>query len=149
MIQNKFELAKHSKGCMGRRVRYDWNWKDFLFNSFRIFSCLFCCIKNRPMNVKNRLRFYDKGEQKFIKEFDALTFAKSIRNLNNLVEAMLDDDEKIMVKYQKVNVITPESDSEHEDKQGKEEVPKLFSQKQNKEVHTLRISTFMVRYFLK
>ena len=101
------------------------------------------------MNVKNRLRFYDKGEQKFIKEFDALTFAKSIRNLNNLVEAMLDDDEKIMVKYQKVNVITPESDSEVEDKEGKEEVPKLFSQKQNKEVHTLRITTFMVRYVQK
>ena len=63
------------------------------------------------MNIKNRLKLYHKGEDKFIKEFDAVHFAKSIRNLNTLVEAMLGDNEKFMVKYQKCNVIAPDSDS--------------------------------------
>jgi len=53
------------------------------------------------MNVKRRLELYNRGEEKFAKEFDAVYYAKSLRNLNTLMVSMLDDSEKFMANYQK------------------------------------------------
>jgi len=78
------------------------------------------------LNAKNRVKLFHKGERKFTKEFDAVHYAKSIRNLNTLVASMLDDNEKFMVKYQKSNLITLES-SDSSNGSDEDDIPKLYS----------------------
>mmetsp|Transcript_7776 Transcript_7776/g.6873 ORF Transcript_7776/g.6873 Transcript_7776/m.6873 type:complete len:203 (+) Transcript_7776:1003-1611(+) len=100
------DLAKKAHNRMRRRLRYDWNLADFIYNSFSFLSCLcFCIKKKRPMNVKDRHKLYKKGEEKFTKEFDAVYYAKSLRNLNTLVNSLLDDSEKFMINFQRRNAI--------------------------------------------
>ena len=130
---------------MRRRVKFDWKISDFIFNLFSSLSCLFCWIKKRKsLNVKKRFELYEKGEEKFIKEFDAVQFAKSMRNLNTLVTSMMDDSERVMIKYQKCNVISLSSGDEGNgsDGIGKNEIPKLFTK--NKQSHKTGVDNFMV-----
>jgi len=98
------------------------------------------------LNAKNRVKLFHKGERKFTKEFDAVHYAKSIRNLNTLVASMLDDNEKFMVKYQKSNLITLEgSNTESSVGSDEDEIPKLYSKMNRKTKHKIKIDEFMVK----
>jgi len=134
---------------MRQRVRYDWKITDFIFNFFRLFSFLFCCInkKKNKLNVKKRLELYDKGETKFIKDFDAVYYARSIRNLTTLVTSMIDQNERFMISYQKTNAISLDSSttSSHSD-ENYDGVPKLFAKEKKKLEHRNRVDEFMVNY---
>ena len=58
---------------------------------------------------------------------------------------MMDDSERVMIKYQKCNVICPSSESEgsSSDGGGKGDIPKLFNK--NKFSHKIEVDNFMVR----
>ena len=57
---------------------------------------------------------------------------------------MMDDSERVMIKYQKCNVICLSSESEgsSSDGGGKDEIPKLFHK--NKLTHQTEVDNFMV-----
>ena len=62
---------------------------------------------------------YEKGLDKFTKELDIEYYAKSLRNLQTMVSAMMDDSERFISKFQHCNSLTllgldTESDSEDE-----------------------------------
>ncbi|CAI2386664.1 unnamed protein product [Moneuplotes crassus] len=138
---NLEEVATKAHNRMRSRIRYDWNLSDFLVNLCSLFSCCFCrCIKRR-------YELFEKGEKKFIKEFDAVYYARNMRNLNTLVTSMMDDSEKVMITYQKQNAIPAESDetSENED-ENFDDVPKMFSSKILKQKHIEKIDFFMREY---
>eukprot|EP00343_Euplotes_focardii_P001167 CAMPEP_0205800820 /NCGR_PEP_ID=MMETSP0205-20121125/2604_1 /ASSEMBLY_ACC=CAM_ASM_000278 /TAXON_ID=36767 /ORGANISM="Euplotes focardii, Strain TN1" /LENGTH=202 /DNA_ID=CAMNT_0053064541 /DNA_START=1333 /DNA_END=1938 /DNA_ORIENTATION=+ len=98
------------------------------------------------MNVKNRYKLYQKGEDKFTEEFDAIYYAKSIRNLNTLVSSLLDDSEKFMIRFQKCNTITLKSGSDNDSNSDGNEAPKLFSKLGAKALHKIKIDEFMRKY---
>lgn len=99
------------------------------------------------MNLKNRLRLYDKGEEKFIQEFDAVKFTKSMRNLQTLVTSMIDDNEQFMIPYQKRHTIPLNSDFSNTDESDFEKIPKIFDTEQMKKLHMARVDDFMVLAF--
>ena len=136
---------------MKRRARYDWKFSDFFYNLFNFL--IFCCCVNmkNKLNVKKRFDIYEKGEEKFIKDFDAVDYADNMRNLKALLTSLMDDSEKLMVKYQKSKVISltsENSSSEESDGGGKssEEIPKLFSSKTRRLMHLAKLEKLMVNF---
>ena len=132
---------------MRRRVRYDWKITDFIYSFLGVFSHIFHCWINKKnkLNIKTRLEVFHKGKIKFSKEFDAVNFARSIRNLKTLVSSLMDDSEKFMIPYQKCNSISLYSDTSSEWRdQNYDEVPKLFSKSSEKIYHEHRIDKFIV-----
>jgi hypothetical protein len=80
-----------------------------------------------------------------MKEFDAIYFAKSIRNLKMIIVSMMDDSERFIASYQKVNALDFDGDmtDSHSD-DVYEDIPKMFDKPTDKEQHTKKISEFMV-----
>ena len=59
---------------------------------------------------------------------------------------MLDDNEKFMMKYQKSNLLTLESnESENSSECNEDEIPKLNSKMNRKTKHRILIDKFIVR----
>ena len=128
---------------MKRKLKYDWKIIDFIYNLFRIFSLLcFCCKRKNTLNIRKRLELYDRGEAKFIKEFDAVYYAKSIRNLTTLVTSMIDENERFMITYQKCNSIPLESDTSSSNSDKNDAIPKTFDKERLK--HQKKVNDFMV-----
>lgn len=58
---------------------------------------------------------YEQGVDKFVKEFDAHYYARSLRNLKVMIASLMDDSERFMAVYQHRNTISLlKSDSESE-----------------------------------
>lgn len=134
---------------MKRRVRYDWKITDFVFNFFRFLSLsCYCCMRNKTsLHLRNRLKLFDKGETKFIKEFDAMHYARTMRNLATLVTSMIDENEQFMIKYQKSNALSLLSDTTSSFSDDNfESIPKAFARKNRKKIHKAKIHDFMVRF---
>ncbi|CAI2375893.1 unnamed protein product [Moneuplotes crassus] len=134
---------------MRKRVKYDWKIWDYIFNLFRCFSFAFycCCKDKRSLNLRNRLKLYDNGEEKFNKELDVVSFIRTYRDLSTLVTSMVDENEKFMITYQKSNSISFQRDtSESSNDENYEAVPKLFSRRRQKELHRDKVDNFMKIY---
>jgi hypothetical protein len=54
---------------------------------------------------------FERGEDKFINEFDAIKFVKMSRNLKMIVASMMNDDQRFIASYQKINTIAYDSKS--------------------------------------
>ena len=132
---------------MRNRVKYDWKITDFIFTFFRSFSCIFfcCCRSKNKFHLRKKQEIYEKGETKFIKEFDAVYYARCMRNMNTLVTSMMDESERFMITYQKCNSISLYSDttSSHSD-ENYDGVPKLYSNEKKKLRHKAKVDDFMV-----
>ena len=101
--------------------------------------------KKNPLNLKKRLELYDKGETKFIKEFDAVYYARSIRNLTTLVTSMIDENERFMIAYQKCHSIPLDSDTTSSfSDENYDGIPKVFSKEKKKLQHKAKVDDFMV-----
>jgi hypothetical protein len=48
---------------------------------------------------------FNKGENKFIKEFDAVRFVRMTRNLKMIVSSIMNDSQRFIASYQKINTI--------------------------------------------
>lgn len=133
---------------MKHRYKYDWNIKDFLYNLFRSFSCLFSCLLKRKnsFNLKNRLTLYDRGEEKFIQEFDAVYYARNMRNIKAIAKSFQTNMKEFMLMYQKANCISLTSDSDDEPSEGFYDiVPPRFASEDQKRNAEDKIDKFMVR----
>ena len=68
----------------------------------------------------------------FAQEFDAVYFARSLRNLKMLVSSLMDDSERFLSVYQQFNAINLsswDSDSDSSD-DPHNKIPKLLSSKE-------------------
>jgi hypothetical protein len=130
---------------MQSRTRFDWKLTDLVYNFLVLFKPSCCLRKQAQPNIHSRYELFKKGEAKLMKEFDAIYFAKSMRNLNMIIASMMDDSERFMASYQKVNALNFDGDmtDSHSDDVG-QDIPKMFEKSTDKEQHTKKISEFMV-----
>lgn len=140
MLKSRDILSSSAHSAMKRRMRYDWKITDFLYT---FISPLCCCCRSRKLGVSTRHKLHKMGEDKFIKEFDAVYYANSMRNLNTLVSSLMDDSERFMITYQKSNCLSLSQESGDSSDPGGFELPKIF-QKKRKKQHIARIDDFMV-----
>ncbi|CAI2373165.1 unnamed protein product [Moneuplotes crassus] len=134
---------------MRNRLRYDWKISDYLFNLINFISFTFCCcFKDKSkLHAKTRLKLYRRGEQKYIKEFDAVGYAKSMRAMSTLINSLMDEKEKFMLAYQKINTIPTENESDTSDSEDAySKVPSLFSNEAKRAEHKHKVEKFMADY---
>lgn len=143
--QFKDTLGGDTLTKMKNRFKYQWKFSDFAF-SF-IAPCMKLCKKeeNKRLTFMKRHGLYEKGEEKFVKEFDAINFARSMRVLRTLVSSMMDDSERVLTVYQKnhsIPVISEDSSSHSE--RDYDEVPELYTNQLRKNDHIEKVNRFMV-----
>ena len=115
----------------------------------------FCFLSNElEESVESMLQIYTqdifyfkKGEEKFSKEFDVVEFARTQRKLKMLMHSLMDESERFLAPYQKLNAISilSESDSSHSDDPNYTKIPKLLSKAEIKQKHALVVDKFFVR----
>ncbi|CAI2382433.1 unnamed protein product [Moneuplotes crassus] len=148
LIKPNEVLANKAHKAMKRRMRYHWKVSDFVYNFFSPITWLLCgCwMKKNRLNAHTRMKLYEKGEAKFLNEFDAVYYARCMRNLNTLVGSLMDDSERFMITYQKTNCISADGETEsgYSD-DNYDGVPKMFA-KAKKRQHQVKVDDFMERY---
>ena len=105
--------------------------------------------KKRPYGLYNRYKLHEKGLDKYVEEFDAEYYAKSLRHLKVLIATILDDSERFMTVYQHCNALTlvgsdTESDSENE---AVKDMPSYLSKTNKSLKHRANINEFLQGYF--
>ena len=129
---------------MKRRYRYSYNIFDYIYNLTWPVS-LIPCRKHNLLSLYNRYKLLKKGEDKYIKEFDAVYFARSLRNLKMLVASLMDDSERFLSTYQHFNTIKLGLDSNgNSSSDSHSRIPKLLSSKNCRLKHEKWIDDFMV-----
>ena len=56
--------------------------------------------------------YFKKGEEMFAKEFDVVEFTRTQRRLKMLMHSLMDESERFLAPYQKLNAISLLSDSD-------------------------------------
>ena len=81
--------------------------------------------------------FFKKGEKMFTKEFDVVEFARTQRKLKMLMHSLMDESERFLAPYQKLNAISLLSDSNvsESDDPVYTKIPKLLSNSKFKQNH--------------
>jgi len=116
--------------------------QNLLSNAFQIL----CFIIN-SQNINHFISSYISVKI-FItinRDFDAVLFARNMRNLETIVNSLLDDRERYMVASQKSNCIPFNSDttSSYSD-ENYDKVPEVFSENSKKLVHKSKVDKFWV-----
>jgi hypothetical protein len=136
-------MIKKATNKMKNHYRYDWKISDFLFTFIAPIICI--CSRDRSYGIKQRYGLFEKGETKYIKEFDAVYYARNIRNLKAIVTSMMNKKERFLVTYQKRHSISVLSDttSSPSDK-NYDHVPRLCENQKKKDDHSQKVQQFMV-----
>ena len=82
----------------------------------------------------------------FAKEFDVVEFVRTQRKLKMLINMLMDDSERFLAPYQKVNAISLASDSDksESDDPAYKKIPKMKSNTEEKQNHNVIIEQFFV-----
>ncbi len=96
------------------RQRFNYTAKDILTY---IFKCL-CCrrkesLRDSDQNLKHFL--FDKAEEKLESELDIITLLKSMRKLKLMTQAILTQKNRMLLKFQRKNLIESSSSSSDSD----------------------------------
>ena len=83
----------------------------------------------------------------FTKELDIVEFIRTQRKLKMLMHSLIDESERFLAPYQKLNAINllSDFDSNNSDDPAYSKIPKLLSNTESKELHSLNVDKFMVR----
>ena len=102
------------------------------------------------MHARNRHKLLTKGEDKFIKEFDAEYFVDTMRKVHLLLAATMDDNERFLSKYQQLNTVKLIEDFDQSDSDDPDllpqSLPKLKSDPEEIAQHQFRVSEFMRKF---
>ena len=83
------------------------------------------CIKEnrelRPHFSKRKHLLFNKGEKKIIKDLDCVTYLKTMRLVRVLASVLLTQNQKLLVRFSKQNML--ESDSSGSDSDANEQDP--------------------------
>ena len=90
---------------------------------------------------------FKKGEEMLNKELDIVEFVRTRRKLKMLTNLLMDESERFLAPYQKLNAISllSGSDNSETDDPDYTKIPKLLSNKNLKQLHSLTIERFMVK----
>ena len=91
---------------------------------------------------------FKKGEEMLNKELDIVEFVRTRRKLKMLTNSLMDESERFLAPYQKLNAISLLSDSDKNETDDPDytKIPKLLSNKNLKQLHSLTIERFMVNF---
>ena len=147
MTLNKqgMRLFNNAMTSMKRRYKYSYNVFDYIYNLAWPLP-LFPWRKHSLLSLYNRYKLLKKGEDMYIKEFDAVYFARSIRNLKMLVATLMDDSERFLSTYQQFNAISlvSESNSSNSSDDPYEKIPKLLASRNKRYKHEKWVDNFFV-----
>ena len=89
---------------------------------------------------------FKKGEDKFLKEFDAVEFVRTQRKLKMLMNSLMNEDERFFTPYQKTNSLSLLSNSDNSDFDDHDytKIPKFLSSAKIKQRHSVVIDKFFV-----
>ena len=96
-------------------MRFNYTWQDI---TQYVLKCMCCRRKryhdkgsnNQSLWLKRQAKF-DKGEHKLWQELDVLTLLRSIRQTKLLTQAMLDQRQRMLLLFQRKNLIETSSSS--------------------------------------
>ena len=139
------ELTLKAIESMKSRFRFSYSIYDFAYNLLWPFKCFGDKWRKGLFNVHQRYKLYQKGEEKFIKEFDAVEFARTQRKLKMLMHSLMDESERFLAPYQKSNTIKliDDSETDHSDDPSYLKIPKMKSDTNDKEQHRLIVNNFL------
>ena len=131
---------------MRNRYRFSYSIFDVIYNYMWPLNKFCCCFRRSIRNLHSRYALYNKGEEKFQKEFDAIEFARTQRKLKMLVHWLMDKSELFLSTYQKSNALSLTSDSEssHSDDPAYTKIPKMLSNAKTKQNHIVAVNKFFV-----
>ena len=143
--RQEMKLFNNATISMKRRYMYSYSVFDYLYNLAWPIPMI-PWRKHNLLSLYNRYKLLKKGEDKYVKEFDAVYFAKSLRNLKMLVASLMDDSERFLSNYQHFNAIKLGSYSNSSDSSNTptSKIPKLLSSKKKRFKHEKWIDNFMV-----
>ena len=117
---------------------------DFIYN-FLIPAKTLCCWRSSIKHLNTRYRLFMKGQNKFVKEFDSIEFARSQRKLKMFVHWLMNKSERFLAVYQKSNAISLTSESKSEsDNPLYANIPKMLDNNEKKENHQAIVNRFLV-----
>ena len=139
-------VVQEAADNMRNRYRYSYSVFDVFYNYMWPVNRLCCCFRRSLRNLHSRLVLYNKGEEKFIKEFDAVEFARTQRKLKMLVHWLMDKSELFLTAYQKTNAISlfTDSESSQSDDPAYLKIPKMLSRAKTKQKHIVTVDKFFV-----
>lgn len=82
-----------------------------------ICSCI-CCKTTKRIKLNPELKkhvIYERGSKKLLQELDCVTLLRSIRQLKLLTNIFLNQNQKLMLRFQKKNLIETEESSTDSD----------------------------------
>ena len=85
------------------RKQYTYSWRDICYN-------LVCCTKSKKWSwctrsLQKRYSLYLNGEKQYNHELDIVHIVKSLRKIETVVAAFMDEDQRFLAEYQYNNVI--------------------------------------------
>ena len=82
------------------------------------------------------------------KELDIVEFGRTQHKPKMFTNSLMDESKRFLMPYQKLNAISLLSDSDKNDTDDPEytKIPKLLSNKNLKQLHSLTIERFMVKF---
>ena len=112
------------------RTRFIYGYIEILHAIF-ICKCLKNNKKDKTMTTLERRQvLYHKGEEKLERELDVVNLLRSIRQLRLMAQVLLGPQERMLLKFQRKNVIETTSSSSDSDHY-KEDTVKLLNSKKD------------------
>jgi hypothetical protein len=114
---------------MLRRSRLMYGYGEILH-----YLCHCMCLKRRGFFLSNRHLekkhlLYEKGVKKLEKELDIVNLVRSIRQLKLMASVLIGPSERLLLKFQKKNMIETQSSSEDSDHHKHDTIKLLNSNK--------------------
>ena len=73
----KSEFVSQTSDKMKSRYRYTFSISDIIYNYLNVFNWLNFWCKRILKGIYHRQKLFEKGEDKFIREFDAVDFVQN------------------------------------------------------------------------
>lgn len=105
IISENIKFINNAWNSMKTRRRFNYTCSDLVYNAF---CC--CKFKSNPkkgrLTLYNRYQYYLQGVDKITNEFDAIHYAKTQRQLQILINWLMDTDKRFISQFQYVNTIS-------------------------------------------
>ena len=109
--EDKSELASRAIQNIQNRFKYSYSFLDIIYNIFYPLKCIKCSWKKNTNSLHQRYKIFLKGEEQYIKEFDATKFIRKQRKLNLIVKHLINQKEQTLFKFQKWNALNFDTSS--------------------------------------
>lgn len=111
------------------RIRFTYGYKE-MFHYLTHCMCLRSLRGHQRSALKRRHQLYRKGNELLERELDVVNLVRSIRQLRLMAQVLLGPNERMLLKFQRKNVIETTSSSSDSDHHKYDTVKLLNSKKQ-------------------